>query len=47
MLGPFDGVDPDIGAAVDGNDLIAVTAPAQIEQREQQIDLVRVVLGGL
>jgi hypothetical protein len=47
VFGPLDGVDPDIGAAVDRDHPVAVVAPAQIEQPEQQIDLVRVVRGRL
>ncbi len=43
VLGPLDGVHPDIGAAVDGDDAIAVTAAAQIEHLQHQIDFDRIV----
>ena len=32
---PFDGVHADIGAAIDGDDAVAITASAQVQEREQ------------
>ena len=45
VFGPFDGVHADIGAAIDGDDAVAVVAAAQIEQHKQQRDFVRIVSG--
>jgi hypothetical protein len=38
-------VHADIGAAIDGDDAVAVAAAAQIEQHKQQRDVGRIVSG--
>ena len=43
MLGPLDGVNPEIGAAIDRDHAVAVIFAAQIEQGEQRGDLLRIV----
>ncbi len=47
VLGPFDGMDPDIGAAIDGRDAVAITDPAQIERMDEQIDFIGVITAPL
>ena len=44
---PLDGVDPDIGAAIDRHHAVAVALAAQIQRAEQQIDFVGIVVGVL
>src|SRR5271169_2635504 len=45
VLRPLDSVNAEIGAAVDGDDAVAVILAAQIEDAQHQADLVRVVRG--
>ena len=47
MFRPLDGVDPDIGAAIDCHHAVAVALTAQVQRAEQQIDFVGVVVGVL
>ena len=44
---PLDAVDADVGAAIDRDDAVAIAAAAQIEQREQQCNVGRIVGGVL
>ena len=47
MFRPLDGVDPDIGAAIDRHYAVAVALPAQIQRSQQQIDFIGIVVGVL
>jgi hypothetical protein len=42
---PFDAVHADIGAAIYGDEAVAIAAAAQIEQHKQQRDIGRIVDG--
>ncbi len=44
--GPFDGVHPDIGAAVDGDDTVAMHLPPNFNQLEGELDVDGVDGGG-
>ena len=43
VLGPLDAMHPDIGAAIDGDQSVAMAAAAQIEKAEQERDIGRIV----
>ena len=43
VLGPFDGVNAEVGAAIDCDNAVAIVRAAQIEQFKQQRDFVRIV----
>ncbi len=45
VLGPLDGVDADIGAAVDRDNAVAVMLAAYIKQFEHQVDFGRIIRG--
>ena len=47
MFRPFDGMDFDIGAAIDRHHAVAIALPAQIQRAEQQIDFIGVEVGVL
>src|SRR5262249_42763683 len=42
---PLDGVHADVGAAIDGDDAVAITASAQVQKREQERNVARIVGG--